>query len=133
MTVEDLEAERNEIELAIAQIRTQIEYASTKAHETGEYAPADWYVRAKAALRFKGRRHQELLREIARLRREDRAKRNGGLAFEHAFIDAARRRLAPETFTDLMREAHEATEGTNARAETRAQEEHDVEGQSRTD
>lgn len=104
----DLEEQIAEIEEVIAAIRAKLEKARAEVHLSGEYADPDWYRRAKAALRFKGIEHQRLLREAAALRRQE--KRHRAKEFGEAFIDAARRRLDPEVFSDLLDEAREVSE-----------------------
>ena len=106
MTDEELvayEDERDELEAAIAEIKAQIGAAKAKVLTDGTYADASWYAKAMAALRFKGARHQLVLR---RLGAENKTrKQRGSRSFEQKFIEAARRTLNPETFESLREEA----------------------------
>src|SRR5690349_3269183 len=101
-----LEAERVEIETAIAEIKSQVATAKASVISDGVYSDPHWFARAQAAMRFKGIRHQQILREIAALRRAVKQEQHasGQLVFERAFIDAARRRLTSEMFRELIEE-----------------------------
>jgi hypothetical protein len=94
----------------IAGIKAQLEAAKGKAVANGEYSDPDWFSRAQFALRMKGREHQMILTEIAARRKEEKRKANDTV--ERRFIDVARRRLDPELFGELMREAQEEGEQT---------------------
>jgi hypothetical protein len=102
----ELESERDQIEADLASIRAQIEAANSRVWSAGEYSDPNWYARAKAALRFKGARHQQLLRMIGDARREQRrAKANQS---EAEFIRVAKRLLDPATVDAIWAEVREA-------------------------
>jgi len=116
LDVAALELRRDEIETAIARIRGQIEHARSQVWTTGEYSDPNWYARARAALRFKGIEHQQILRALAERRREQRREAAAGQdrRFERAFISAARRRLTPELYRELIEEARAASAEADA-------------------
>lgn len=88
-----------ELDANIAQVTTQIDEARARAAAEGEYADRDWYHRASYAKKRLGRLSQTLQLKIRELkgRREHDVTRY--------FVDAARRRLQPDVFHDLMTEA----------------------------
>jgi hypothetical protein len=105
-----LEEARSQLEADMGKIRLQLDHARANVHATGEYADPKWFVSAQHALRCKGQAHQNLLREIATLKRQQ--KQTISLSFEKAFIAAARRRLSPDLWRALCDEAREAAMGT---------------------
>ena len=98
-----LEAERDEVELALVQIKAQINGAKANRIGTGEYSDPDWWHRAHTALRYKGQRHQWLLRTIAEAKRKSKSTTTKSL--ESRFVDAAKRRLDSSLFEELIEEA----------------------------
>jgi hypothetical protein len=72
VTLEEMIARQDEVELEIADIKGQLEAAVARRRETGEYADPVWFAKARAALRYRGAEHQQLLRSIARLKSEQR-------------------------------------------------------------
>lgn len=93
----------------IAHLKMQIDGAKAEAAATGNYSDRDWYNRANHALRMAQKEHQQVQLEIGEQNRAK--KREGAAAWEKAFIDAARRRLEPELFMELVAEAREETSG----------------------
>lgn len=104
-SIEELEALRDELEEAIAGIKLQLANAKAKVATSGEYSDPGWYNAAQFALRMKGRDHQRLLREIGLRNKTKRITISN--SDQQRFIDVARRRLDPELFADLWREARE--------------------------
>jgi predicted O-methyltransferase YrrM len=105
-TLATLEERRVDLEYKLADVKGQLEKASAHQIETGEYADADWYRRAKAAQRYAGIEHQQLLRQIADIKRTLRA--SGANNFEACFINAARELLKPDDFRMVIDAAHQA-------------------------
>lgn len=102
--------EKLDVEEEIVQIRGQISTAVANQKKTGEYADPDWFARAHAALRCKGREAQEIQLELSDVGAaiKARARSRAGVAWsDKAFIRVARRRLDPALFDELMREATE--------------------------
>jgi len=88
----------------MARMKAQIFEAKSRAVD-GDYSDPDWFRRVNTALRYKGIRHQQLLRRAAELR--DSANASNANSWERRFIEAARRRLKPETYQALVDEAGE--------------------------
>ena len=114
MTREELVARRGDLmrqkednAATLIDIKQQIELAKARAEASGQYADPSWWVSVNAAARHKGRRDQQLAREIGEIGRQIAAA--SGRSFEAAFLDAARERLPPETFDALLRCARSAT------------------------
>lgn len=72
MNLEEMIARQDEVEREIAEIKAQLEIAMAHRRETGEYADAVWFAKARAALRYRGAEHQKLLRDIARVKTDQR-------------------------------------------------------------
>lgn len=97
-----IEAAIGTLELDLVRIKTQLEDARSR-EVAGEYVDRAWFQATRTALRFKGAVHQRLLRRFGELKRAGRASREESL--ERKFIEAARRRLEPETFSAILAEA----------------------------
>lgn len=108
--VESLESLSQQIELDLLNIKNQIEAAKAKAAVEGIYAPADWMVRAKYAMRLKGTQHQYLLREIAKRKKNESMIKNDKLSkeFERRFIAVAKNMLPEEVFLSLIEATNRA-------------------------
>jgi hypothetical protein len=91
----------------IAAIKEQLERAKVQAATGGGYADPSWFSRAQSALRFKQRRHQQLLRELGKARKAERAAKQ--IEYEQAFIGVARERLSPALYEQIVSEAHAAS------------------------
>lgn len=105
-STEDLIAERTQLEVDLARIKGQLSEASARARASGEYADSGWYNAAQCAVRMKGVMHQSVLRELGARKKQAARTHNDRLL--QGFFEAARRRLAPETFQDLLSEAQDA-------------------------
>ena len=105
MTTEELEHQLVEVGGNLARVKTQLDYAKSEAAETGNYSDRDWFNRAKHAKRMLGREHQLIQAELGK--RKKRESRSFNNTIERRFIDAARRRLDPVLFSELMDEANE--------------------------
>lgn len=100
---EDLCSEKEQLEIDMANIRNQLEFANAHRRETGEYVDYNWYYNAKHALRMRGISHQKVIRAIASIRKEEKAiARKDTL---ERFVDIARVRLSTEMFKEIMAEA----------------------------
>lgn len=108
----ELDAEREEIETALADIRGQIAKSSAEYHAGTGGRDAAWYQRAKVALRYKGADHQTVLREIGALRRAlkslnmaEEAKKPKEKPFALFFYRVAESQLDPQVFQKLFDQA----------------------------
>jgi len=110
--LDQMKAERDKLEEDIASMRGQIEAAQAEKHRTGQHADPGWWARVNSARRHASARLQKLNRDIAEL---ERARRQGeGSAFAVRFVEAAKRRLRPETFNAIAEEAKETTTAQEA-------------------
>ncbi len=105
----DLESERDNLELAIADIKTDIERAQATARSTGEYADSDWFNRARAALRYKGIEYNRILREIKDARKVETADKDR--VWEQTFIKVAKRTLTEDVYDRLVAETWDEVGG----------------------
>lgn len=103
MSTDELEKRLRAVMQELAEVKTQIDFAKSEAAETGNYSDADWFNRARHAVRMKGREHQLIQAELGKRKKEERRAFNAKA--ERCFIDAARRRLDPDLFSDLWAEA----------------------------
>lgn len=99
LTLPELEALIATTEESLAAMRAKIDQVKAKRIDTGEFAPAGWFARVNAALRFAGQRHQQMLRRAAELRKAER--KAGARSFEQAFITAAREHLSADIFATI--------------------------------
>ena len=104
MSTDSIEERLSAVSIEIAQIKSQVEHAASEAREYGDYSDSDWFFRAKSALRFKGIEHQQLLKELAKRKKEDRVRFN--LRFERVFVEVARTRIDPVLFQQIKEEAN---------------------------
>lgn len=91
----------------IANIKDQIDRASAKARQTGDYSDNDWFHSAKRALRHKQAEHQRTLREAAELRRCLKALKQvsgdpAGRTFERQFMIEAKAVLSGELYGAII-------------------------------
>jgi hypothetical protein len=84
-------------------IDSQLDEAKAKAAATGEYAPLDWFHRAKSARQFKTRDYQLVEAEIAK--RNRKAKESKKDLIRGYFIEVAREQLDKDTFDLYLEEA----------------------------
>jgi chromosome segregation ATPase len=108
MTLEQMEARRDELEEQIAALKAKLEQVRARRHTTGEWADPDWYRRATTRLRFTGVEHQRLNRQIAEAKREQRRAR--ATTTDQAFVAVAREMLGLVTFERIMAAARAKTE-----------------------
>ena len=97
-------------------IRSQLDAAHERKRAHGEYADADWWRRANSALRYNGRRRQELQSKLGQLNRRRKQlsitmAQPRERSRDRAFIDAARALLPSETFARLWQLADEIEGG----------------------
>lgn len=98
--VERLNDELSEIDERRAAIKGQIEKAQAEQHITGQYADADWFRRAKGALRHLGVERADVCRELGDGNRRLRAL-NASLnqnLFREAVIDV----VGPDAFERIV-------------------------------
>jgi hypothetical protein len=93
-----LREESDEIELSMASIRHQIELSGVYPED---YTEKGWKCRARHALRMKGIRHQQLLREMSN-RKGNPNRRQKGIDVANLFVDAARDYLEEDEFNEIM-------------------------------
>lgn len=102
MTVEKIESSIIAVVNDITRIKMQLEMAKSDA-ANGIYSDPVWFRSATFALRKKGAEHQALLKELSKIKAEQRqaqAKR-----FERLFVDEARRLLPVELFREVKESA----------------------------
>jgi len=102
MTTEQIEEKILFIADEITKIRSRLEEAKANMRN-GVYEDPDWFRRATYTLRAKGNDHQWLQRELGKRNREAKWKRANSI--ERFFLELARQRLDPVTFSDLLDEA----------------------------
>lgn len=105
MTIEALEKRLAEVTEELARVKTQLDFAKSKAAVTRDFSNKDWFNRARHAMRMKGREHQLILAELGKRRKAERSARNDSV--ERRFMQVAKRRLAPSLFMELVAEAEE--------------------------
>jgi hypothetical protein len=90
----------------IGSIKTQLELARVRAADEGVYTDGNWYARASAALRHKGRQRQAAQNHFGDLNRRIRAERNKLVEREEgrAFVRAAKDVLSPEMYSKIWDE-----------------------------
>ena len=103
MNGDELEELEMLLQADITAIRDQLAAAQNRRRETGVYANADWFRRARKAQGIKARQ----LETVKRFRKEARLqeRREAGRAFPNYFMDAARTTLSPEAFNVIMGKA----------------------------
>lgn len=106
--LEDLEARRDALEVAIAEIKTQLADARAVARETGEYADPKWYNAAEHSLRQKGIEFNRICRNLKKMRA---AQSSSDQDWERAFVRMARQTLTEETYERLVALAWEEIGG----------------------
>ncbi len=110
MTIDQLLAEKLVLDGENAAIKSQLEAAMARAIADGVYADPDWFSRARHAQRMYGRRSQEIQVQIARLRREDKARNRQDSStatdrFRWAFMRLVRERLGDVEYRDICERA----------------------------
>lgn len=115
MNLRDLETERDEIEHRLITIKQQVQLAKGRAGATGDYSDHDWYARATAAIRILGSKHQKVLRDIAAIRKEERAREHElhESTLEARFVKVAKEALDPDVYRRLMDRARAEREAAN--------------------
>jgi hypothetical protein len=106
--------EIDEIANAMIQTKDHIAKAQATCRETGVYADADWYRRARTALAIQGQKHQKLLRAAkvrrAELKREATAEREESRA--QLFLKICKNHIPKELYLQIWQEV-DATWGKN--------------------
>lgn len=108
LSLSKLEDQIEVLEDALDKIDGQLDGAKADRIVTGNYRSAEWWARAKFARRSKSRRLQRLQAKAGHVRREQRQRQGKILASN--FIDAARRRLDQDLFSEIMDEATDELE-----------------------
>ena len=88
MTTPELQVFRDELTNDIARIKIAVDSAKREAAADGVYADRDWFTRAEAALRFRGRDHQIVLQELGSRRRAANQLRANNLEARFLLITA---------------------------------------------
>lgn len=88
----------------IITIKGQIEHSDADFNTDGIAADPHWKARAKAAMRHKGRRDQELARQLGTINREMRSRHRDthDANFEKAFLAVAKIMLPAETYEQIL-------------------------------
>jgi hypothetical protein len=102
-TVEQCIEVINELSQECLSIETQLDHAEVKRPTTGEWADGAWFVRARTALRYRKQLRAQLQERLSVLKRQERL--HYARAWEHRFINAARRMLPHDMFNAIMAEA----------------------------
>lgn len=84
-------------------IQSQIDTAVANFHATGEYADPSWMARAKAALKYKSREHQEMMRKLGEEKRKKRKMHHDTM--DKVFIELVKEHIDKDLFYVLMQEA----------------------------
>lgn len=111
---ESYSSDREELEALayeLADIRSQIEIRKARDQVGDEPIDKIWLAKATAALRYKGIRHQELLRDLGEARRK--ALDDAAHTYERCFMQAARELLSRDQFLKLADRAREIARGAN--------------------
>jgi uncharacterized coiled-coil DUF342 family protein len=103
--LETLKDELAEIDDSRAAIKGQIEQAQTHRQITGEYADADWFRRAKGALRHLGVERNDVAREVGDVSR--RLRRLNDLLSRDDFHNAVREVVDEQTYARIVDRARE--------------------------
>jgi tRNA C32,U32 (ribose-2'-O)-methylase TrmJ len=114
MTLEEMEARRNEVEEEMAALRAKLNHAKARKNTTGNYSDPDWWRRATTRLDFNRVEHQRLNRVIAERKRALRQDHNNRV--ESHFIAVARDLLDPVTFDTIHAKAKAAVASIAAAA-----------------
>lgn len=104
-TLEQMKAERDELEESIASMKGQIAKAKAERHRTGTFADTAWWAKVNSAKTHASQRLQKLNRDIAAAERARRQATGG--SFAARFVEAAKRRLKPEVFKAISEDANE--------------------------
>lgn len=107
--VAELERLRDTIELDLARIKTQLDTAKAGVMADGVYADAKWFAAAQGALRFKGREHQMILRELGGRRKS--SNRAANASHERLFIQVAKRLLSEDLYNDIWAHVRDEESG----------------------
>jgi hypothetical protein len=103
MTADQLEELEMLLQGDITAIRDQLAAATARRWETGEYASADWFRRARTAQKIKARQ-LEMVKRVRKERRSQERREKYG-TFGNYFMDAARQMLPGDTFNLVMAHA----------------------------
>lgn len=103
--LEQMKADRDEVEKDLASMRGQMATAKAQRVKTGQYADPTWWAKLNGARAHASQRLQKLNRDIAAAERARR--QSEGRSFAARFVEAAKRRLKPDVFTAIADEAKE--------------------------
>jgi hypothetical protein len=111
--VADYEQQCVQVLEEISSTKEQLGRAKAKASSTGDYSDSKWFHAANTALRHKQIRHQTLLRDAGKLRREIRSARGPGddptgRTFERQFMVEAKALLPGATYAEIVVKAQQA-------------------------
>jgi hypothetical protein len=101
--IDQLLLEKTENLEKMAAIRGQIAAAKAEVMDGGEYSDPKWFAAANTALRYAGKRDQEIAAELARLKREKHGNSQQARAADFAqnFVDIAKLKLTGEQFNEI--------------------------------
>ena len=105
-SAEALAEERVQLELDLANISAQINYAQVEVYKNGKPSDPEWFASAQSAKRYKGFQHQQIIREIAvRERAQKKARQE---TIDRAFVNAAKSVLDADKFYEILAKAQTA-------------------------
>lgn len=104
-STEELEAEGNQLVIDIANIKLQLANAKSEAVTNNTFADTKWFNNAKHALRMKGIAHQNVTKELAKRRKQNKKKEKKVL--DHYVHMAARRLLAEDLYEEVLETAQQ--------------------------
>lgn len=107
MPIPELERLKNDLEIDIARIKTQVAEAKAAAAAHGDYSDNKWFISATHALRMKGVAHQKILMVLSQKKKD--AKRQIGGIRDRLFIQVAKKVLEPDLYSALWDEVHAAS------------------------
>lgn len=96
---------KSDIDLDITTIRIQLSDAKAKVVTDGSYSDPEWWRKANAALKIKGRQSQQIQNELSLMRRKKQEIK--AQQFERRFIDIAKKELSEEVFQKILNQARE--------------------------
>ena len=100
--LEELHRMRVELDADLASVKMQLAEARRDNAVTRAFDNPEWFTRATRAERVMGAKHQQILAEISKRKRQQTLR--SAEVFEAAFVKVARETLDPSVFADLIEE-----------------------------
>lgn len=93
---------RAEVEMTLAEIRSQLEESKARAQQ-GEYSDSEWFHRARSAKRWNGLKHQIVNSRLSLLKDQQRARnKDHRESFAREFVNVARGLLDEDDYQDIV-------------------------------